>query len=172
MTWVVGAAITAAQLNAHLRDNMLETAVAKATTAGSYMTATGSNSLAERYLASPSLTTAETTTSTTFDDLTTVGPQAPSVVSSSRVMVLISANLANNTSGAFCRMGVDVSGSLTTAASGGACITYTSSSANSIGSCSYVLAYSTAGTSTFTAKYLVSSGTGTFSFRRLIAMPF
>lgn len=41
--------LTAGMLNAMLRDNMNETAVAKATTAGNYFVSTGENVLAERY---------------------------------------------------------------------------------------------------------------------------
>lgn len=45
-TWVVGEVLTAALLNTHLRDNLLETAVAKATTAGDTVYATAANALA------------------------------------------------------------------------------------------------------------------------------
>lgn len=45
-TWVSGETVTAAQLNTHLRDNMLETAPAKVTTAGDIVYATGANALA------------------------------------------------------------------------------------------------------------------------------
>ena len=44
-TWVVGEVLTAALLNTHLRDNLLETAVAKVTTAGDVVYATGANAL-------------------------------------------------------------------------------------------------------------------------------
>lgn len=45
-TWVASAILTAAQLNTHVRDNLLETAVAKVTTAGDIAQATGANALA------------------------------------------------------------------------------------------------------------------------------
>ena len=45
-TWVVGEVLTAALLNTHLRDNMLETAPAKAATAGDVFYADDANSLA------------------------------------------------------------------------------------------------------------------------------
>lgn len=46
LTWAVGQLVTAAQLNTHLRDNMLETAAAKVTTAGDIVYATAANALA------------------------------------------------------------------------------------------------------------------------------
>jgi hypothetical protein len=45
-TWVSGETLTAALLNTHLRDNLLETAPAKVTTAGDLTYATGANALA------------------------------------------------------------------------------------------------------------------------------
>lgn len=45
-TWVSGEVVSAALLNAHLRDNLLETAPAKVTTAGDVVYANGANSLA------------------------------------------------------------------------------------------------------------------------------
>lgn len=45
-TWVVGEVLTAALLNTHLRDNLLETAPAKATTAGDVFYATAAGAIA------------------------------------------------------------------------------------------------------------------------------
>lgn len=45
LTWAVSQVVTAAQLNVHLRDNLLETMVAKVTTAGDMAYATGANAL-------------------------------------------------------------------------------------------------------------------------------
>ena len=44
-TWTVGQVVTAANLNTHLRDNLLETAPAKVTTDGDIVVATGANAL-------------------------------------------------------------------------------------------------------------------------------
>ncbi len=46
MTWVTAALVTAAQLNAHLRDNLLQTAPALVTTKGDIVAATAANALA------------------------------------------------------------------------------------------------------------------------------
>lgn len=47
-TWTAGEMLTAALLNTHLRDNLLETSVAKVTTAGDMIYATAVNALARR----------------------------------------------------------------------------------------------------------------------------
>lgn len=56
MTFVSNAVLTAAQLNTHLRDNLLETAPAKATAPGRFIVSTGLNSISEHRLAWRSLT--------------------------------------------------------------------------------------------------------------------
>jgi hypothetical protein len=48
MTAVANSTFTAAQFNQYVRDNLNETAPAKATSAGSYFVADGVNSIAER----------------------------------------------------------------------------------------------------------------------------
>lgn len=45
-TWTTGELVTASMMNTHVRDDMLETAVAKVTTAGDLVYATGANALA------------------------------------------------------------------------------------------------------------------------------
>ncbi len=46
-TWVNGEIPGATEMNAHVRDNMNETAPAKATTAGELIVVTGANAIAE-----------------------------------------------------------------------------------------------------------------------------
>ena len=45
-TWAAGEVVTAALLNTHVRDDLLETAPAKVTTKGDLVAATGANALA------------------------------------------------------------------------------------------------------------------------------
>lgn len=45
-TWAVGEVVTAAIMNTHVRDDLLETAAAKVTTQGDLVYATGANALA------------------------------------------------------------------------------------------------------------------------------
>jgi hypothetical protein len=75
-TWVPGEPITAALWNAHIRDNLLETEAAKATSDGQLLMATGANGVAMRKPKIDVATAAVTTTSTTP---TTLGSGTPSV---------------------------------------------------------------------------------------------
>ena len=75
MTFIANAAITAAQMNTYLRDNLLETMPAKATeTGGAFFVTTGTNQIAERVIKSARVETNQSTTSTTFTSTTTVSP--------------------------------------------------------------------------------------------------
>jgi hypothetical protein len=171
MTWVSGAAITAAQLNAHLRDNMLETAVAKATTSSGYFVATGVNTIAQRTVSSTNVDTTETTTSSSYADLATIGPTG-TVTSGARVLCCFSAQLINNTAGASCHVGIDISGATTSGATDSIALRHTSAVANAVMACSYAHIFGvTAGSNTFKLKYHVSTGTGSFDSRRLSLMP-
>jgi hypothetical protein len=173
MTAVANSTFTAAQFNAYVRDNLNETAPAKATAAGSYFVATGVNSIAERRGLSGADLASGTTTSTTYTDLTgaSVGPSV-SVVHGPNVLVIVRGSVENSGAGS-ARMGYAISGANSLAAAdnrgihvfGGAGVNVGCSDASFLGSL-------TPGTSTFTAKYRVSSGTGTFSARRLLVIPF
>lgn len=174
LTAVSNAALTASQWNASVRDNLLETAPAKASGAGTYFVGAGANSLAERSLAYPIVAATETTTLTSFDDLPagTVGP-TQAATASLRVIVMLSAFVSNNTVNANSSMGVDVSGVATVAATDTFALRFTSSTANASIVGTYAAGLTVAaGSCTYTAKYKVSSGTGTFANRRMTVMPF
>lgn len=173
MTAVANSTFTAAQFNTHVRDNLNETAPAKATVAGSYFVATGVNSIAERRAISGADLATGTATSTSYTDLTgaSVGPSV-TIEHGPNVLVVVRGSLENSGAGS-ARMGYAISGANSLAAAdnrgihvfGGAGINVGCSDASYLSSL-------TPGTSTFTAKYRVSSGTGTFSARRLFVVPF
>ena len=172
LTAVANAALTAAQWNASVRDNLLETAPAKATSSGTFFAGTGVSSIAERVPVAAFETASETTTSTSYDNLATVGP-AVTTTSGARSLVSICATVANSTVNASSDMGIDVSGAHTLAAGSNLSLRHTSATANAMVAASYVSLFSVAaGTSTYTAKYRVSSGTGTFDDRRIAVIPF
>jgi hypothetical protein len=52
-TWVTGETVTAALMNTHVRDNLLQAAAAKVTTAGDVVYATGANALARLGIGTP-----------------------------------------------------------------------------------------------------------------------
>lgn len=87
---------TAAQWNAHIRDNLLETMPGKATTAGNYFVSTGLKSIAERSGSSAVVTTAETRSNAAYGDLATSGP-AVTVTTGTEALVWIGCELSSNT---------------------------------------------------------------------------
>lgn len=96
MTAAERAVWTSAQWNAHVRDNLLETMPAKATTEGSYFVSTAANAIAERVLGGNVVTTSETCTDTDYGDLATVGPAVTSTTGS-EALVWISCELQSDT---------------------------------------------------------------------------
>lgn len=173
MTAVSGAIFTAGQYNTYVRDNLLESGVAKISAGGGkYFVATGANSVSEREVASSSVTTSETTTSTTYANLTTAGPLV-TVETGYQALVFLACQLSNSTADASTHMGYEVSGATTAAASNTRCIHidgHTTGNGTRIGSVTSG-ATLTPGTNTFRAMYRVSAGTGTFMRRTLIVMP-
>lgn len=118
--------------------------------------------------------TAQSTTSTTYTDLATSGPSVTkSLVAGQKVLVLISAQMSHSAGGgAAAAMSFAVSGASTLAAADtNRC---TSSSTSEITtSRSTVFTATATGSHTFTVKYrVVSSGTGTFTDRRIIVKTF
>jgi hypothetical protein len=172
LTAVSNASLTAAQWNASLRDNLLETAPAKATTAGSYFVSTGANTIAERVGAPAIVSTSETTTSTTYTDLATNGPAVTTTVSQ-RALVVVCTQSSNGTALASTRMSFDVSAPTSLAANDNFSLGH-SAGANDAILASYVVFITTltSGSNTFTAKYRVSAGTGTWLNRRILVLPY
>lgn len=176
MTAVANSAFTAAQFNTHVRDNLLETAVAKATTSGTYFVGTGVNAIAERTAKSDSIDpgTAQTTTSTSYTNLTTPGPTV-TVTTGTKALVLISCYVFNTNSGEACYVSVAVSGATTIDADDVWCLQYESNSSQDVLNATRARMFDlTAGSNTFTMKYRVSgpSGTGTFRRRELTVIPY
>lgn len=173
LTAVSNATLTAAQWNASVRDNLLETAAARATTAGRIFVSTGVNTLAERQVGIASVIASEpTTTVGTPGDLATPGP-AVTLTTGTTVIVILSSLIFNNTVAGTGQMALVVSGATTIAAAPENSMYYRSSAASDLAQMSYAFPLTVnAGSNTFTAKYAVSAGTGTFGRRRLIVLPF
>ncbi|MDT4991412.1 MAG: hypothetical protein QOH97_1304 [Actinoplanes sp.] len=170
-TFTDGSILTAAQLNA-MRDNFNETAPAKATGAGGFIATNGVNSVIQRNPGSDTVNTSETTTSTSFVDLATVGPRALSVVTDVRAIVWFTAQLNNSGAGNESIVGVAVSGATTAAADDNVSLDNQSATAFSdITACRATRFTVTAGTNNFTAKYRVTAGTGAFRRRQIVVIP-
>lgn len=171
MTAVANTVFTAAQFNTHVRDNLNETAPAKATTAGSLFVASGVNQIAERIPGLDVINTSQTTTSTSYTDLATVGPSV-TVTTGTSAIVFLASFLQNNTASQHSNAAVQVSGATTIAAADTDAIRM---NAAAIGDFNRVGAFTiptlTPGSNTFTMKYRVAGGTGTFANRALFVIP-
>lgn len=109
MTAIPNTVFTAAQFNTHVRDNLNETAPAKSTTTGSLFVGNGVNTIAERIPAEAAVLTLESTTSTSYTDLATVGPTV-SVTTGQNAIVIVHCSCANSTTTTAARMAYEVSG--------------------------------------------------------------
>ncbi|MFJ8049796.1 hypothetical protein [Streptomyces luteogriseus] len=173
MTAVANSTFTAAQFNTYVRDNLNETAPAKATGSGSYFVGDGVNTIVERRAVGASDLTAGTTTSTTFTDLTGsgIGPTV-TVETGPYALVIVRASVENTGAGS-ARMAYQISGAHSQAAADNRGIHIFGVAGVNLGaSDASLLTTLTPGENTFTAKYRVSSGTGQFSSRRIIVLPF
>ncbi len=177
LTAVANAALTAAQWNASVRDNLNATAAALATAAGQYFVATGANTLAARMPSGASDPSTGTTTSTSFtSSLTGAAGSGPAVTVTTgvRAVVAISTVIGNGTGNAETACSYAVSGASSIAASDPSAIRFTPFTADSRGRHGIVdwLAGLTAGSNTFTMQYKASSGTASFDDRTIVVLPF
>lgn len=172
MTAVANATFTAAQFNQFVRDNLLETGPAKAGAAGRYLVTKGVNSIGEGTVNEPSVLTSETTSSTSYTNLATAGPNVTTTTGTS-AFVTCTAFMSNSSAGAQCFMSFVVSGATTLAESDVRALRYESGAANdSIRASMRTRVTLTAGSNTFTARYRVDAGTGTFAHRFLTVEAF
>lgn len=166
MTAVANAVFTAAQFNVHVRDNLLETAPAKATTAGSIFVGNGTNDIAERIPSHAYVDTGQSTTSTSFTDLTTVGP-AVTVTTGTKAIVTITSNMSNAAGGAtFSVASAAVSGASTIAAAHSPFSISNNQTAFTNGSRTAIFTGLTAGSNTFTMKYATTNGANAATFEK------
>lgn len=118
--------------------------------------------------------TSEVTPSTTYADLTTAGPAVTADIGSSgRALVFLRTWCWNDTAGAYALMSVAVAGATTRAASDADSVGGKSGTAGEdmIGGSSLLLTGLTPGSNTFTSKYRVSTGNGTFQYRQITVIP-
>lgn len=172
MTAIDNATWTAAQFNTHVRDNLLETMPGKAAAAGRWFVVSGTNAIAERVISEASVATAQTTGSTSYVDLATVGP-AITVTTGTKAIVFWGANMSNATAAVGSNMSVAVSVSTTIAASNTfRCCTNGHTAANGVRVSSFYRFSLTAGSNTFTAKYRSDTASlSTFSDRMIAVLP-
>jgi hypothetical protein len=165
MTAVANSAFTAAQFNTHVRDNLLETGPAKATAAGRLLVTTGANALAERVVTQATVDTSQSTSSTSFTDLATVGPSV-TVTTGAAALVWFAAQMLNSAVSAVTQCAVSINGAAPDAR---ADLYIDGQPAGSALRCSTVHLFTglTPGSNTFKLQYKVGSGTGTWYDRCL-----
>jgi len=168
MTAVAGAAYTAAQFNSNVRDNLFETGPAKATVAGRFLITAGTNSLVERVISQANNSNPQTTSSTSFTDLATVGPR---ITATTGTMALgwFSAQMSNSQVNTICAAAVAITGASSISADNTKDLYIDGLPAGQALRSSTVELYTglTAGSNVFTLQYRVGGGTGTFYDRSL-----
>ena len=166
MTAVAGATFTAAQFNQYVRDNLNETAPAKATAASQLFVSTAANAIAVRVPSTASVATSQSTTSTSFTDLATAGPSI-TLTTGTIAIVMFAAGIQTNVSDRQVVTSVEVSGASSVAASDTWAISVDGIPATNTFRCgmAHVFTGLTSGSNTFKMKYRVGTGTTTGTFR-------
>lgn len=172
-TFTANTVLTAADLNAYLRDNLLETAPAKATTTGSWFVGAGPNQIQERVPQLASIAASETCTSSSWGDLETPGPTV-TVNSGVRALIIISAAISSNSLDAQSFVGYTISGATTQIATFDLSLQVDGISADKTNRRCQIFMQEdlTPGLNTFTTRYTISSGISTFSDRFIGVWPF
>jgi hypothetical protein len=169
MTFAANTALTAAQLNTFVRDNLNETAAARATATSQWFVSTAANSIAARTITGAIdtlgvsfTTTSYTETSTNASVTLTTGPQA---------IVGVFAQLDRNTTGTIVSVNFAVTGAtsispqeLSEGTSGVTAI----GGPERLGTITWVDL--NPGSNTFSMKYKIDSGTGIVSKSALLVM--
>jgi hypothetical protein len=170
ITWTLQQVVTSAQLNSQIRDNLLQTAPAKATTASGYFVGTAPNTITERVIGHAIVTAQQTGTATGYGNLATVGPTV-TVTTGPSALVFTSAQLENSGNGSTWAS-YGITGATTDAITDERAIF--NQSGSTFGGRFGVTTWQslTPGSNTFLMQYRVSSGTGTYDDRSLIVMGF
>lgn len=171
MTAVSGNALTAAQFNQYVRDNLNATTPGVLNSGLSYYAVTtAANALAERRVSRASVTTEQSSSSTSYTNLATSGP-AITVTTGTACLVFIQALFLNSGASSSTIASYAVSGATTVAASDAYSLRGQGVD-NQMRSTVLFHTGLTAGSNTFKMQYKVLSGTGTWRYRRIFVMPF
>jgi hypothetical protein len=174
LTAVANTPLTAAQWNASVRDNLNETAPAKATVSGGIFVATGAGAIAQRATNADTYTGGGTndTNSTSYTGLT--GGAAVAITTGTKAIVLSTFRFSHDTLGGRSYVSHAISGATTTAASDTWAALNDAHTINRILTCSQVSYWPTltSGSNTFTHFFRVVSNIASFTWRQLVILPF
>lgn len=173
MTFTANTPLTAAQLNTHLRDNLLETMTGKAFTAGQFFVSGGVHQIVPRDAVRARVDVNESTDShDDWADLATPGP-AVTVQTGTKAMVFCYAKVGNTTAETNSACSWEISGATTRAPLWQTAVEVSGISTRSMRwSSSDVITNLVPGENTFTMKYRCGSGTASFDDRFIGVLPF
>ena len=171
-TWVTAEIVTASIMNTHVRDNLLQTGPAKATTTSGLIVSNGANILAERIPDGDVETGSVNTASTSYVYLAP-SPQVANATTGTKAIVLWSAGISNSTAGAISYASFDITGATTASSGDSLSVAFESSAASDFATIGNAMLHTglTAGSNTFTMQHRVTAGTGTYINRRLMVIP-
>jgi hypothetical protein len=167
--------LSAAQYNQSVRDNLMETAPAKASGPGNIFTTADTNKLIERDVTSVSIGALESTASFSYGDLDTVGPIVS--VNCHAAIIMFSARMRNTNAadGKGAYVAVQVSGTSSAPAADNLCVSVGGLASASPMRASGMMAFTAPaeGRYTFTMKYRCQSGypSAQFDQRNLTVIP-
>jgi hypothetical protein len=177
MTAIAGGVVASADFNTFVRDNLNLTEAALAQTPSGFMVGTGLNAIAERVFSTDVVDVLESTSSATYVNLATVGPQV-TVTTGTRAIVAFGARIGDNSNTAgtpSTTMSVAVSGATTITADA----TWAAGIIQPTALGRQVAIYTsrwwmftlTPGSNTFVCKYATTSDSPTFDHRSLHVLP-
>lgn len=175
LTAVSNATLTAAQWNASVRDNLNETAPAKATTAGAIFVATGTNSIAQRVPVTDLVVGSDSVAATAYANTTTPGP-AVTATSAAKALIFTSGFMQLGSASNSVYMAHEITGATSISAADTWALEHRGSNGSNdiinATRCHLETALNS-GSNTFTVKYRVSGGAAaTVQRRHLTVIPF
>ncbi len=162
-----------------MRDNMLLTPAALFTGSGQIIGSSGANQPVVRTPAAATVLTSQTTSSTSYTDLATVGPQV-AATTGAQALASLAVDMTCNVTGHYSAAAIAVSGATTIAGTDANGIRFEPGTTNGVSRNGAVVMFSAAtsnaltpGSNTFTIKYRIQAGTdvGTFASRHLTVLP-
>jgi hypothetical protein len=173
LTAISGTALTAAHWNATVRDNLLETAPAKATSAtAAYFAGNGTNKIVQRQISEVAVAASSSSTSTSYSGLSGTGPNLGPITTGTRAMVWIQAEQNNATANIETYTSFAVQGDTSVSSSDDWAMISNADANQDTRACVCKLQTLTAGSNEFNQQYKVASGNGTWARRRIQVMPF
>lgn len=172
MTAVAGATFTAAAFNQYVRDNLNETAPAKASAASQLFVSTGPNAIAVRVPTTASVATEESTTTQSYTDLNTPGPTV-TVTTGTIAIVAFAAGMKVAATDNSSWVSAYVSGASTVAASDAWSIQADGITAGNYVRYGMVRAFTglTPGVNTFGLQYKAGASNSSYRFREITVIP-